>query len=204
MRCHIVWTVLRREWIETVRNRLLMSTILIPPLVLTIAPISSRRPSATRRCRPSLPPRSSPSGPSGRPSRRGARRRLRRPAVPRVLPADAGVHPAVDRDVLDHRREAGAHPGAGARRADPDSELLAGKSVAALVPGVLAGWVAYVVFVALASIVYGPALFGVVTDPSWLAGVFLLGPAVGLRRSSPASSSAPGSTTRGSPSRSAA
>ena len=35
-------------------------------------------------------------------------------------------------------------------------------------------------FVALASLVYGPNLFGVVTDPSWLAGVFLLGPAVGL------------------------
>ena len=32
----------------------------------------------------------------------------------------------------------------------------------------------------LSSFVYGPALFGVVTDPSWLAGVFLLGPAVGL------------------------
>ena len=60
------------------------------------------------------------------------------------------------------------------------SELLAGKSVAALVPGVLAGWATYVVFVLLASLVYGPALFGVVTDPSWLAGVFLLGPAVGL------------------------
>ncbi len=59
-------------------------------------------------------------------------------------------------------------------------ELLAGKAVAALVPGVLAGWATYVVFVALASIVYGPALFGVVTDASWLAGVFLLGPAVGL------------------------
>ena len=59
-------------------------------------------------------------------------------------------------------------------------ELLAGKAIAALVPGVLAGWATYVVFVALASLVYGPALFGVVTDASWLAGVFLLGPAVGL------------------------
>ena len=59
-------------------------------------------------------------------------------------------------------------------------ELLAGKSIAALVPGVLAGWATYLVFVALASFVYGPALFGVVTDASWLAGVFLLGPAVGL------------------------
>ena len=59
-------------------------------------------------------------------------------------------------------------------------ELLAGKSIAALVPGVLAGWGTYIVFVGLASLVYGPALFGVVTDASWLAGVFLLGPAVGL------------------------
>ena len=59
-------------------------------------------------------------------------------------------------------------------------ELLTGKAVAALVPGVLAGWVTYVAFVALASIVYGPALFGVVTDASWLVGVFVLGPAVGL------------------------
>ena len=47
-------------------------------------------------------------------------------------------------------------------------------------PGVLAGWATYAIFVILASLVYGPALFGVVTDPSWLAGVFLLGPAVGL------------------------
>ena len=46
--------------------------------------------------------------------------------------------------------------------------------------GVLAGWVTYVVFVALASVVYGPHLFGVVTDPSWLVGVFILGPVVGL------------------------
>ena len=30
MRRSIVWTVLQREWFETVRNRLLMSTILFP------------------------------------------------------------------------------------------------------------------------------------------------------------------------------
>jgi ABC-2 type transport system permease protein len=60
------------------------------------------------------------------------------------------------------------------------SELLAGKAIAALVPGLLAGWATYAIFVLLASVVYGPALFGVVTDLSWLAGVFLLGPAVGL------------------------
>ena len=39
MRASIVWTVLRREWYETVRNRLLMSTILLPPIALTVVPI---------------------------------------------------------------------------------------------------------------------------------------------------------------------
>jgi len=39
MRRSIVWTVLQREWFETVRNRLLMSTILIPPILLTVAPL---------------------------------------------------------------------------------------------------------------------------------------------------------------------
>src|SRR4029078_6765314 len=60
------------------------------------------------------------------------------------------------------------------------AEARPGKAIAALVPGVLAGWVTYLAFVALASIVYGPALFGVVTDASWLVGVFVLGPAVAL------------------------
>ena len=45
---------------------------------------------------------------------------------------------------------------------------------------VAAGWLTYVVFITLASVVYGPHLFLVVSDPSWLAGVFVLGPAVGL------------------------
>ena len=47
-------------------------------------------------------------------------------------------------------------------------------------PGSLTGWLTYAVFIALASAVYGPQLFRVVTDASWLAGVFLLGPAIGL------------------------
>lgn len=40
MRSWILATILRREFAETVRNRLLMSTILIPPMILTIAPLA--------------------------------------------------------------------------------------------------------------------------------------------------------------------
>jgi ABC-2 type transport system permease protein len=44
----------------------------------------------------------------------------------------------------------------------------------------VAGWITYLAFVILASLVFGSNLIGVVTDPSWLVGVVLLGPAVGL------------------------
>ena len=77
-----------------------------------------REPGAAAR---SSRPRSSPQRPEWAaftPVRAG--RGLRGPAVPRLLPADAGVHPAVDRDVLDHRREAGPDAGARARDTDPD------------------------------------------------------------------------------------
>ena len=60
------------------------------------------------------------------------------------------------------------------------TELLAGKVLAALVPGVLAGWSTYLLFITLASLLYGPNLFGVVTDASWPSGTLALGPAIGL------------------------
>ena len=69
MRAQIVATVLRREWAETIRNRLLMATILIPPVILTIAPLPWPGWSVNVPCRLSLPPRSSPSVRSGRVSR---------------------------------------------------------------------------------------------------------------------------------------
>src|SRR6185295_9488585 len=59
-------------------------------------------------------------------------------------------------------------------------ELLTGKAVSALIPGLIAGWITYMAFVLLAGLLYGPHLLGVVTDGSWLAGTFLLGPAIGL------------------------
>ncbi len=181
MRFHIVWTVLRREWIETVRNRLLMSTILIPPLVLTIAPIVL----AAAVGEKALPPELAAQVVAQRPEWAAFRAGELAGAfavqqflvffllMPAYIPLSIATF-----SIIGEKQARSLEPVLAAPIRT--SELLAGKSVAALVPGVLAGWVAYVVFVVLASVVYGPALFGVVTDPSWLAGVFLLGPAVGL------------------------
>ena len=181
MRAHIVWTVLRREWTETLRNRLLVSTIVVPPVVLTIAPILLGAFVDER----ALPPELAAQVIAQRPEwaaftageLAGAFAVQQFLVFFLLMPAYIPLSIATF-SIIGEKQARTLEPVLAAPiRTD---ELLAGKAVAALVPGVLAGWATYAAFVLLASLVYGPALFGVVTDGSWLAGVFVLGPAVGL------------------------
>jgi ABC-2 type transport system permease protein len=181
MRAAIVWTILRREWSETVRNRLLMATILLPPIILTIAPIALAGAVGER----SLPPQLATQILAQRPDWAGFSRTELAGAfavqqflaffllMPAYIPLSIATF-----SIIGEKQARSLEPvlAAPIRTA----ELLAGKAVAALVPGVAAGWVTYLVFVSLATLVYGPHLISVVTDPSWLTGVLLLGPAVGL------------------------
>ncbi|MEA2629903.1 MAG: type transport system permease protein [Chloroflexota bacterium] len=181
MRTRIVATILRREFGETFRNRLLMSTILVPPMILTIAPLALAGVVGSR----SLP------------SELATQVLVQRPEWAAFSPAELAGAFAVQQflaffllmpayiplsiatfSIIGEKQARTLEP----VLATPirTVELLAGKAISALVPGVLAGWVTYVVFVALASVVYGSHLFGVVTDASWLVGVLVLGPVVGL------------------------
>ena len=181
MRRRIVTTVLRREWSETVRNRLLMSTILLPPMFLAVAPIVLAGVVGERALPPELATQvlaQRPEWASFTPAElAGAFAVQQFLAFFLLMPAYIPLSIATF-SIIGEKQARTLEP----VLATPvrTVELLTGKAVAALVPGVLAGWVTYVVFVLLASFVYGTALFGVVTDPSWLVGVFLLGPAVGL------------------------
>lgn len=181
MRSRIVATVLRREWSETVRNRVLMSTILIPPMVLTIAPLALAGVIGER----ALPDVLAVQVLAQRPEwavftaseLAGAFAVQQFLVFFLLMPAYIPLSIATF-SIIGEKQARTLEP----VLATPirTVELLTGKAVAALVPGVLAGWITYLAFVALASLVYGPALFGVVTDASWLVGVFILGPAVGL------------------------
>jgi ABC-2 type transport system permease protein len=181
MRAAIVWTILRREWSETVRNRLLMSTILVPPMILTIAPIAVSGLVGER----SLPPEFAAQILAQRPdwatfSRTelaGAFTVQQFLAFFLLMPAYIPLSIATF-SIIGEKQARSLEPVLAAPIRTV--ELLAGKAIAALVPGVLAGWITYLVFVSLATVVYGPHLLGVVTDGSWMTGVLLLGPAVGL------------------------
>ena len=181
MRRSIVWTVLEREWFETIRNRLLMSTILLPPILLTVAPILLTAAVGASSLPPELEQQvlaQRPEWASFTPGELAGAFAVQQFLVffllmPAYIPLSIATF-----SIIGEKQARSLEPVLAAPIRT--SELLAGKAVAALVPGVLAGWMTYAIFVVLASLLYGPALFGVVTDPSWLAGVFLLGPAVGL------------------------
>jgi len=181
MRRSIVWTVLQREWFETVRNRLLMSTILLPPILLTVAPILLTAAIGASSLPPELEQQvlaQRPEWASFTPGELAGAFAVQQFLVffllmPAYIPLSIATF-----SIIGEKQARSLEPVLAAPIRT--SGLLAGKAVAALVPGVLAGWMTYAIFVVLASLLYGPALFGVVTDPSWLAGVFLLGPAVGL------------------------
>jgi ABC-2 type transport system permease protein len=181
MRTAIVWTILRREWMETLRNRLLLSTILVPPVLLTVAPIILAGAVGERTLPADLARQilsQKPEWASFTPSELAGAFAVQQFLVffllmPAYIPLSIATF-----SIIGEKQARSLEPVLAAPIRTV--ELLAGKAIAALVPGVLAGWVTYVAFVLLASVVYGRALFGVVTDGSWLAGVFLLGPAVGL------------------------
>src|SRR4051794_13049814 len=181
MRRSIVWTVLQREWFETVRNRLLMSTILLPPILLTVAPVVLTAAVGASALPPELEQQvlaQRPEWASFTPGELAGAFAVQQFLVffllmPAYIPLSIATFLIIGEKQARSLEPVLAAP-------IETGELLAGKAIAALVPGVLAGWITYVVFILLASIVYGPNLLSVVTDPSWLAGVFLLGPAVGL------------------------
>jgi len=155
MRPRIIGTVLRREWAETVRNRLLMSTILIPPMVLTIAPLALAGVIGERALPDAL----------------AVQVLAQRPAWSTFTASELAGAFAVQQFLVFFLLMPAYIPLSiatfsiigekQARTLEPvlatpirTVELLAGKAVAALVPGVLAGWVTYVAFVALATLVY--------------------------------------------------
>jgi ABC-2 type transport system permease protein len=166
---------------ETLRNRLLLATILVPPVLLTVAPIVLAGAVGERTLPPELATqilKQKPEWAGFTPVELAGAFAVQQFLVffllmPAYIPLSIATF-----SIIGEKQARSLEPVLAAPIRTV--ELLAGKSIAALVPGVLAGWLTYVTFVILASVVYGPALFGVVTDGSWLTGVFLLGPAVGL------------------------
>jgi ABC-2 type transport system permease protein len=181
VRRDIIATIVGRDWEETLRNRLLLATILIPPVVLTIVPLIAGSIIQGR----ALPDSIAQSVIAQRPEWSNLTPREMTAAfgiqqflvfflmLPAYIPLSIASYSIVGEKTSRSLEAVLATP-------IRTLELLTGKAISALIPGLMAGWLTYVAFVLLTGLLYGSHLAGVVTDGSWLAGTFLLGPAIGL------------------------
>jgi ABC-2 type transport system permease protein len=183
MRRSLVATVLRRELVELGRNRLLLFSVLIPPVILTLLPVILLKVELSSA--PRLPPSaieqilaSHPEWSSLTPDQIASAFTVQQfltvfLILPAYIPLAIASYSIVGEKQTRSLEAVLATP-------IRTEELLTGKALAALVPGLLASWISYGAMLTLAAILIGGVMVGVLTDPTWLAAVFALGPAVGL------------------------
>jgi ABC-2 type transport system permease protein len=182
MRPPIVWAVLEREWREFLRNRLLLFSVLLPPVILSVLPIVLVKVAGNA---PNVP------------SSAVAQILAGHPQWADMVPAQVAMAFALQQFLVTFLILPGYIPLAiasysivGEKQsrsleavlATPirTTELLGGKAIAAIVPAVLAAWIAYAAVLVLSTALLGPRLTEVISEPAWLGAVFGLGPAVGL------------------------
>lgn len=177
----IVGAVVRRELLEIGRNRALLAAIVIPPVFLVALPLLA----TTFGPRQALPPELIATVVASRPDWAGLSPRQINDAfavqqmliffllMPATIPLAIASYSIVGEKQTRSLEAVIAAP-------ISTEELLAGKALAAIAPAVLTVWLAYAALVGVAAVVLGPELGRIVLDPTWLAAVFALGPAIGL------------------------
>lgn len=183
MRGSILGAIVGREFLEIVRNRLLLLSIILPPIILATLPILLFGILGTTASR--VPPNFVEMVLAGHPQWRDLAENQLITAftlqqlliayliLPGYIPLAIASYSVVGEKQSRSLEAVLATP-------VRTGELLAGKSIAALLPGVLAAWLAYGVMVAMVGMILGARMVGVVSEPTWLAAVFALGPAIGL------------------------
>lgn len=181
MRVPMIFTVLGREWREIRRNRALLLTVSLPPVLLVGLPLAAAHFGGTHSYPASvigqvlaLHPTWSELSSDQLTAAFGLQQMsmffLIMPAyIPLAIAAYSIVGEKQSRTLE-------------AVLATPirTSELLTGKTIAALVPGVLVTWFAFVVLILGVAALEGARVASVVLEPTWLVTVFVVGPAVGL------------------------
>jgi ABC-2 type transport system permease protein len=182
MRRQIVTAMVGREWRELARNPLLLFTVLLPPVILAVLPVILVKFAGSA---PNIP------------ATAVAQIVASHPQWADMAPAEVAMAFALQQFLVTFLLLPGYIPLAIASQsivgekqtrsleallATPvrTTELLAGKAIAAIVPAIIAAWIAYGAVLVLSTLLLGPRLTAVISEPAWLGAVFALGPAIGL------------------------
>lgn len=177
--------VIRKELVEIVNNKLLVFTVFLPPLLLTLFPLiifgamgdaatgSNVRPEDVERLR-ALSPDYARYAPGELMQLLAFQQFLLiYLMMPLIIPMTVAAF-----SIIGEKESRSLEP----LLATPvrTAELLLGKSIAAVVPAMIATWLAYVIFFVGSSFVMSPKVYAALLNPMWAIAVVVLAPLLSL------------------------
>jgi len=171
------WIVFRKEWFEILKNKLIVYTILVPPILLAIIPLVMM-----------YSMRNQPMD-----SNDVQMYALFAAALPGLTPEEIAMYVLLNQFVLmflmmpvvipvtiaafsiiGEKEQKSLEP----LLATPVrvTELLLGKTLAAVVPALLATWLSFAIFIGGAYLLASPALLRSLLTPMWLLAFFIMAP----------------------------
>jgi len=176
-------TIIRKEWAEVFKNRLVISTIIFMPLLLTLIPLmmgyftretssvdltNDMPPQFTQFCREGL------TGGECFQVYITNQFMLLFMIIPLMIPVNIAAYSVVGEKTTRSLEPLLATP-------ITTGELLAGKNLAAAIPAILATWAAFVLYVVGTLIlVRAPGVVSALLDPMWWLAVVVLGPLLAI------------------------
>lgn len=185
-----LWVIVRKDWAEVFKNRLVLFSVAFLPLVFTALPLIILYATGSSG---DLSGVSTADMPQGFKQMCGglsggecaqyffvSQFMLLFMIMPLIIPATVASYSIVGEKTTRTLEPVLATP-------VTTLELLAGKGLAAVIPAVLVTWGAFLVFAIGASLLaVGPAVIGRLLDPLWLMAVFVVGPLLAVAAASAA------------------
>lgn len=175
---HKIKTIIRKEWAEVFKNRMVLFTVIFLPLMMTALPLIilfATRDAGMESIDTELPEQfaqfCSEDLSAGQCFQvyMVSQFLLMFMMIPLIIPINIAAYSIVGEKTTHSLEPLLATP-------ITTAELLTAKNLAATIPAVLATWVGFGIFAAGALIISGTKMAGALLDPMWLLAVLLVGP----------------------------
>jgi ABC-2 type transport system permease protein len=178
-----IQTIIRKEWAQVFKNRLVLSTIIFMPLLFTAIPhvmLYAMRNAGSENLTSDLPPQYTqfcPEGMSGNECFQVFtvnQFMLLFMITPVIIPVNIAAHSIVGEKTTRSLEPLLATP-------ITTAELLIGKNLAAAIPAVVATWLGFLVYIiGTWIIVQSPRVVAALLDPMWWLAVLVAGPLLAI------------------------
>jgi ABC-2 type transport system permease protein len=180
---HKIKTIIRKEWAQLFKNRLIIATVIFMPMLFTVIPLVmlfAMRGGGDTGLTSDMPSQFSKFCPAGlKPSEcfqvyTVNQFMLLFMMVPLIIPVNIAAYSIVGEKTTHSLEPLLASP-------ISTLELLIGKNLAAAIPAVLATWLYFIIYVVGAwIIVASPHIVTALLDPMWWVAVFVTGPLLAI------------------------